>query len=85
MSGISLKKGETKTADEIFREKAAAEGVAALEEAVFKSAKTASILGNEEAMKKMVEKYAKYYPTGKFIGEARRLSVEKSDNPNSEF
>ena len=50
------------------------EGAESLEEAVFMSAKTASLLGDAATARRMAEKYVDYYPDGKFIGEARRLA-----------
>ena len=49
------------------------EGAAALEEAVFLSAKTASDLGDTATAKRMAGKYVEYYPDGKFIDEAKSL------------
>ena len=50
------------------------EGAEALEEAVFMSAKTASLLGDTANTQRMAKKYMDYYPEGKFIGEAKRLA-----------
>lgn len=62
------------TAEEKFRLQVAQDGADALEEAVFLSAKTAALLNDQAVATKMAQKYLKYYPEGKFIGEAKALA-----------
>ncbi len=53
---------------------AAKAGLAALEEAVYYGAKTASDLGETATAQRMAKKYLEEFPNGKFVGEARRLA-----------